>query len=257
MNSPLSYVGGKSRLAKKIIERFPEHTCYCEVFAGAAWVLFKKEPSKVEVLNDRDEELVNLFRVVQNHFEEFVKQFRYMVISRKIFEILKRQDPFTLTDIHRSVKYYYLLKTSFSGRVNKPGYGYGTDSPPRLNLLTLEENILQMHWRLARVNIENLDWKDCVKRYDRVHTFFYLDPPYYNTKDYKYNFSEQDFKDLAAVLAEVKGKFLLSLSGHPLMREIFKIFNIEEVATKYSTARKETTRGIARQELLISNFQPA
>ena len=254
MNSPLSYVGGKSRLSKQIIERFPVHTCYCEIFAGAAWVLFKKEPSVVEVINDKDEELVNLYRIVQHHFEEFVKQFKYMVISRKIFKIMKHQDPFTLTDIHRAVKYFYLLKTSFSARMVNPGFGYGTDSPPRLNLLSLEETILQMHWRLARVTIENLDWQDCLRRYDRAHTFFYLDPPYYGTKDYRHNFKEEDFASLAAVLASIKGKFLLSLGDHPVVKKLFKSFKIEPLTTKYSTARKEETRGKIRQELLVSNF---
>jgi len=254
MNSPLSYVGGKSRLARQIIERFPKHTCYCEAFAGGAWVFFKKEPSKVEILNDRDEDLVNLYRIVQQHFEEFVKQFKYMVISRKIFEILKHQDPFTLTDIHRAVKYFYLLKTSFSARLNKPGFGYGTDSPSRLNLLTLEETILEMHWRLARVTIENLDWRDCINRYDRPHTLFYLDPPYYQAKDYRYNFKEEDFVALAAILGQIKGKFVLSLGDHPLMRKFFKSFKIEQLTVKYSTARKEESKGKPRQELLVNNF---
>jgi len=254
VNSPLSYVGGKSRLARQIIARFPEHTCYCEVFAGAAWVFFKKEPSKVEVLNDRDEELVNLFRVVQNHFEEFVSQFKYFVISGKIFEILKRQDPFTLTDIQRAVKYFYLLKTAFSARLNNPTYGYATDGHPRLNLLSLEENILEMHWRMARVNIENLDWPDCLKRYDRGHTLFYLDPPYLGTKDYRHNFKDEDFVALAASVAQIKGKFLLSLGDHPMMRKLFKDFRIESVTTKYSCSRKEESKGEPRSELLIRNF---
>jgi len=254
MNSPLSYVGGKSRLAKKIISRFPEHTCYCEVFAGAAWVFFKKEPSKVEVLNDRDKELVNLFRIIQNHFEEFVKQFKYFIISRKIFDILKRQDPFTLTDIQRAVKYFYLLKVAFGARLNNPSYGYGTAGPSRLNILTLEENILEMHWRLARVNIESLDWKECVGRYDRAHTLFYLDPPYYGCKGYRHNFKEEDFVALAASLGQIKGKFVLSLGDHPLMQKLFKGFRIERLTTKYSCGRTKESKSKPRTELLIRNF---
>ena len=200
----------------------------------------------------RDEALVNLYRIVQHHFEEFVKQFKYMVISRKIFEILKRQDSFTLTDIHRAVKYFYLLKTSFSARLT--GFGYGTNKRPSLNLLTLEETILEMHWRLARVIIENLDWRDCINRYDRSHTLFYLDPPYYQAKDYKYNLKEEDFAALAAILGQIKGKFLLSLGDHPLMRKLFKSFKIEFLMTKYSTSKKEETRGKLKKELLINNF---
>ena len=254
MKSLLNYAGGKSRLAGKIIDRFPEHGCYCEVFSGAAWVFFRKEPSDVEVLNDRDEELVNLYRVVQTHFEEFVKQFKYFLVSRKIFDILNRQDPFTLTDIQRAVKYFYLIKMSFGGRSANPHFGYGTTSKPRLNLLDLEERVLEMHWRLARVTIENIDWNDCLQRYDRPHTLFYLDPPYYGTKDYRYNFEEADFSALANALTQIQGKFILSLGDHPLMREFFKAFNIEAVTTKYSSGRQGASRGKPRQELLIRNF---
>ena len=111
-----------------------------------------------------------------------------------------------------------------------------------------------MHWRLARVNIENLDWKDCVRRYDRPHTLFYLDPPYYGTKDYRYNLEEEDFAALAAVLGSIKGKFLLSLGDHPVMRKLFTSFKCEVLTTKYSTTSKEETRAEPKQELLITNF---
>ncbi|MFH2011670.1 MAG: DNA adenine methylase, partial [Pseudomonadota bacterium] len=217
MNSLLAYTGGKSLLAKRIINRFTDHDCYCEAFAGAAWVFFRKEPSKVEVLNDKDEDLVNLYRIIQNHYEEFVRQFRHLLVSRKIFDILERQDPFTLTDIQRAVKYFYLLKTSFGGHIINQSFGYSTTHKPNLNILDLEERILQIHWRIARVIIENLEWYDCLKRYDRVHTLFYLDPPYYETKDYRHNFEEEDFRALATLLNNIKGKFILSLGGHPLM----------------------------------------
>lgn len=254
MKSFLAYMGGKSRLAKRIVERIPAHTCYCEVFSGAAWVFFKKEPSEVEVLNDRDEDLANLFRIVQNHYEEFVRQFRFLIVSRKIFEILKRQDPFTLTDIQRAVKYFFIMKTSFAGKLVAPTFGYGTESRPRLNLLDLEERILEMHWRLAKVYIENLDFRDCLRRYDREHTFFYLDPPYYGTEDYKHNLAHDDFESMAAILDDLRGKFMLSLGDRPEVRTIFKRFKISSISTSYSSGRKAESRGEARAELLITNY---
>ncbi len=77
MRSFLSYRGGKSLLASKIIKKIPEHTCYCEVFAGAAWLLFGKEESKVEIINDINKDLVTLYRVIKNHLEEFVRREDY------------------------------------------------------------------------------------------------------------------------------------------------------------------------------------
>jgi DNA adenine methylase len=257
LNSPLHYTGGKSRLAKRIISRFPAHTCYCEVFAGAAWVFFGKQPSKVEVLNDRDGEVINLFRVVQNHYEEFIRQFKYYVVSRKLFEIIKRQDPFTLTDIQRAVKCFYIMKMSFAGKLMSPSFGYATTGRSGFNILDLEEKILEMHWRLASVYIENLDYKNCIERYDRPHTLFYLDPPYYGTKDYRHNMVDEDYLDLAKILGGVKGRFILSLGDHQRIREIFKGFKLEAITTSYSTGKTNESRKQPRAELLITNFKPA
>ncbi len=176
MNSPISYFGGKSRLSKQIIPLIPKHTCYVEPFCGSAWIFFKKLESKVEVLNDVDNNIVNLYRVIQHHPEKFLRQFKTLFISRRIFDLLKRHDDECLTDIHRAVKWFYLLKQSFAGHMVNSNFGYGTSSLPRLNLLNLEEAIMQIHWRLARVYVENEPYKSVIGRYDRPHTFFYLDP---------------------------------------------------------------------------------
>lgn len=118
MNSPLPYIGGKSKLADTIIKMVPEHTAYCEVFAGAAWVFFRKERSKYEVINDLDGDLISFYRVLQNHLEEFTKQFRWILSSREWFEDFKsQQESKGLTDIQRSARYYYLQRHCFGGRV--------------------------------------------------------------------------------------------------------------------------------------------
>ena len=88
MIGPLPYIGGKRAIAKKIIEVFPKHTTYVEPFAGGAQVFFHKEPSKVEVLNDLDGEMVNFFRVCQQHYEELLRYTRFLIVSRKWHEVL-------------------------------------------------------------------------------------------------------------------------------------------------------------------------
>src|ERR1039458_9848818 len=102
MTGPLSYIGGKNRIANQIIEIFPKHTTYVEAFAGGAQVFFHKEPSAVEELNDLDGEIVNFFRVCQLHHEELIRFFRFTMVSRKLFDLLKATDPATLTDIQRA-----------------------------------------------------------------------------------------------------------------------------------------------------------
>src|SRR5882762_141845 len=119
MVGPLSYIGGKNRLAKKIIEIFPRHTTYVEPFAGGAQVLFHKEPSAVEVLNDLDGDIANLFRVCQSHHEELIRCMKFMLVSRNWFAVVKAQNAATLTDIQRAARFLYLQKNSFAGLVRR------------------------------------------------------------------------------------------------------------------------------------------
>src|SRR6266849_9751609 len=98
MIGPLPYIGGKNRLATKIISMLPEHTTYVEAFAGGAQVLFHKPPSEVEVLNVLDFEIVNFFRVCQWHYEELVRYLHYCLISRKVHDLFSAAAPATLTD---------------------------------------------------------------------------------------------------------------------------------------------------------------
>src|SRR5476651_1781212 len=99
MRGPLSYIGGKNRLADQIIQMFPEHRTYVEPFAGGAQVFFHKAPSKVEVLNDLDGEIVNFYRVCQWHHEELIRQFKFALVGREQFDRYKEADPTQLTDI--------------------------------------------------------------------------------------------------------------------------------------------------------------
>jgi DNA adenine methylase len=106
MNSFLSYLGGKSRLTDQIIKRIPEHECYVEVFCGASWLLFRKEESKTEIINDINSDLVTLYRVVKHHLDEFVRYFRWIIVSREEFERFRNTPPAVLTDIQRAARFY-------------------------------------------------------------------------------------------------------------------------------------------------------
>jgi DNA adenine methylase len=86
-NPIVPWMGGKRRLADRLIPLFPNHECYVEVFCGGAALFFLRPmPAQVEVINDINGELVNLYRVVQNHLEEFVRQFKWALSSRQVFK---------------------------------------------------------------------------------------------------------------------------------------------------------------------------
>ena len=258
MKSPLNYLGGKSRLAEKVCKLIPEdHICYCESFCGASWVLFAKEPSKSEVINDLDGELVTFWRVVQNHLEEFLRYFRFAVTSRRIFDLENMKNPETLTDVQKAVRYFYLQRCGFGGKVSSRTFGTSATGPSRLNLSNIEERLLEVHWRLSRVVIEHLDACKCIERYDRPTTLFYLDPPYWETAGYAVAFKEDDYIRLRDTLSKIRGRFLLSLNDVPAVRSMFKTFNILRVSTKYSTgtaSSSPSTRSDDQFEVIIRNF---
>jgi DNA adenine methylase len=250
MNSPLAYIGGKSKLSKQIISMIPEHKTYCEVFSGAAWVFFRKPESRVEVLNDKDSDLISFYRVVSNHPEEFLKQFKWCLASREWFEDWKDQiEGRGLTDIQKAARYYYIQRLTFGGKVRGRSFGVDIKSKtPRFNLLRIEEEMSEVHLRLSNVRIENLSWAKFIPRYDRPDTFFYCDPPYYQAPEYKHNFELDDFIALAETLSTIKGKFILSINDHPEMRKVFNGFKLNQVSLTYTVGTKNTTA----KELIIT-----
>jgi DNA adenine methylase len=253
MIGPLAYIGGKNRLAKQIIAVLPEHTTYVEPFAGGAQVFFHKEPSKVEVLNDLNHDIVNFFRVCQHHYEELVRYLNYCLISRRWYGLVANEQPASLTDIQRAGRFFYLQKNSFGGLILKQHYHYGVIQRPNYNSKRIPKIIQAAHERLQGVQIESLPYEQILERYDRPTTLFYLDPPYWQRQLYKFNFSDDDFRHLEQRLHDVKGQFILSLDDHPEVRKLFDNWHMERVELAY-TAQTKTGRRYG--ELLITNFVP-
>ena len=134
-------MGGKRRLAKQIIPHVEGYRTYVEPFAGGAVIFFMKEASPVEVINDLNGELVNLYGIVKYHLDEFVRHFRWAIVSREEFIMAKRVDPGTLTDVQRAARFYYLQKLAFGGKVSGQTFGTAKTSPPKLNLLDTSKNL--------------------------------------------------------------------------------------------------------------------
>ncbi len=226
MVGPLSYLGGKNRLAKKIISVIPEHTAYIEPFCGGAQVFFHKEPSRVEVLNDLDEEIFNFLRVCQLHHGELVRYIQFSIASRKWFELFQNQNPAVLSDIQRAARFFYLQKNCYGGLIRRQHFTVSVQDGSNYNPHRIPMVLHLAHERLLNVQLECLPYQEILERYDRPATFFYLDPPYFGLPYYKFNFKEEDYVDLAGLLKGLKGKFLLSLNDTPEVRKIFAAFEI-------------------------------
>jgi DNA adenine methylase len=251
MVGPLSYLGGKNRIARQIIALIPEHTTYIEPFCGGAQVFFHKEPSRVEVLNDLDEEIFNFLRVCQLHHQELVRYLQFCTASRKWFELFQKQDPRTLSDVQRAARFFYLQKNCFGGLIRRQNFKIGIEDGSNFNPHRIPMVLHLAHERLLNVQLECLPYQEVLRKYDREFTFFYLDPPYFGLPYYKFNFTEKDYAELAGTLKRLKGKFLLSLNDAPEVRRIFADFKIHGLTFSYSSQRKA---GKVYKEVLIANY---
>jgi DNA adenine methylase len=251
MDSPMSYIGGKHRLAKTLVALFPPHVTYCEVFLGGGQVFFRKAPSKVEVLNDLDGDVVNFFRCAQQHHDELCRQLKFVLVSREWFQVIDKQNPAALTDIQRAARFFYLQKNAYAGLVHGRHYAAKVVGPPGFNPSSLPAIFDNVHKRLARVQIESLSFEEFIPKFDRPTTLFFCDPPYWQRKLYNFNFTGEQFRLLADLLQSIRGKFVLTVDDVPQLRELFHKSNITEIAIPY-TAQREA--GKRFRELIITNF---
>ena len=246
------WMGGKRRLAKHLLPMFPEHTCYVELFAGGAALFFMRpQPAKVEVLNDLNGQLINLYRVVQHHFDEFVRQFQWTLTSREVFARLQSAPPDCMTDIQRAARFFYLQHNAFGGKICDQHFGTATTGKA-WNAAQIADKLQVARNRLSGVYVENESWERCFQRYDREHTFFYADPPYWQTAGYDRSFDWNQYELLAKMMRECKGKVMLSINDHPDIRELFKGFRITELNLVYSISRDKTQK--TSGELVICNW---
>lgn len=249
LKPPICRVGGKSKLRNMIIEMIPKHTCYVELFFGAGWVYFGKEESRVEVINDIDRELVNLFKTIKYHSPEIERLLKYEFSGRDIFEEYKNCSIEYLTEIHRAIRFLYLITQSFAGKGKV--YGYAITKKPSQHIF--KEVLGEIRERLKNTYVENLSFEKIIDKYDREHSFFFCDPPYFETSGYDNKFGEDEHIILLDKLKNLKGKFLLTINDHPKVREWYKDFNIKEVEVNYSVSKDEKGRG-KYKELIITNY---
>lgn len=245
MNSFICWIGGKKLLRKDIINNFPtDIERYIEVFGGAGWVLFGKEPHKLEVFNDIDSKLINLYRCIKYHPEALQKELDYMLVSREQFFNSRDKNLKGMTDIQRAARYFYIIKVSFGS--NKDTFGTN-----RKNLINAIEYLPEVTERLKNVVIENKDFTDLIKVYDRPNALFYCDPPYYKTeKYYDVDFDVEQHKQLRNVLINIKGKFILSYNDCDFIKTLYKDFYIIEVERQHNLKND----GSRYKELIIKNY---
>ena len=258
MESPFGWPGGKRNLKKTLLAAIPEHKAYVEVFAGSAKLLFAKEPSPWEILNDINDELVNFFRVAKHRPSELAERLEHDLIAAGRFSELKR-DPPKESEIERALRFAYLTWYSFGSKGDNFAsmqikHLLTAKCPVRKPLIRVRGLLADVAERLRNVLVENRDFAECIRRYDCPDTFFYCDPPYTEFSDNgRYKPLGERKRELFQVLALIKGRFLLSLDDSAEIRRLARDHGFcRAVKTLYSLG----SRGRKRVgELLICNYR--
>ncbi len=253
---PAAYLGGKRNLAQRLcamIEATP-HRAYIEPFVGMGGVFLRRaKPAPVEVINDLSGDVANLFRVVRRHYQPFVDELSFLPAGRDEFERQRRLDPEALTDIERAVRFLYLQRLAFGGRVRTRTFGVRKDQSSRVNIGQLRAELRGLSRRLEPVTIERLPYADLIRRYDSAGALFYLDPPYDETEGYGVQFGRDDYLAMAEQLAGIRGRFLLSINDTPFVRQAFSRFSIAEIPTIW-TMRNRLAGAQCVNELVIRSL---
>jgi len=215
-------VSGKFYMINHIVSMMPRHVCYVEPFGGAASILFGKEKSKVEVYNDLNDWLVNLYSVIRNQPQELLDRLEMTPYSRSLYgeSVIKykasQRGKIEIDPIEKAVLFFVLIKQSFN---SVPGgtFAYASVASKGSAWCNAKELIMPAHQRLKEVLIECLNYEDIFEKYDGLDTLFYLDPPYVHiTRDsgtlsaYEFEMSDTDHTNLCWNCSELEGMVIMS-----------------------------------------------
>jgi DNA adenine methylase len=232
-------------MAKDIIEIFPEHKLYVEVFGGAAHILFRKLPSQIEVYNDIDSGLYLFFNILRNY--EKANKLKNMLdvtpYSRQEFYHCRDSWRKETDEIEKARMWYVCAMQSFSSNFqtwsfSKTESRRGMSQAVSQFLGKIEKDIPEAINRLKTVQIENMDYKELLKKYDGVNTLFYLDPPYVHetrkmTYEYEHEINQDEHVKLVDILLNTKAKCVLSGYDHPVYNRLIENGWFKELLGEY------------------------
>lgn len=256
--SPFRYPGGKYYALKYIIPFIDayEHELYIEPFAGGGSVFFGKKKAKQNWLNDLDHELIETYKAIKNTarnrtlIEKVTKEIATKERHAEIVKMAVKDED----DV--AFKTYYLNRTSYSGIIHKPAWGYaiGASSPPT----NWHKFLKNANIKLKSVELTSIDFEEIFdKTPANKKALFYLDPPYYladQKRAYRKSFEIEDHKRLADRLVKLKHAFVLSYDDCQQIRKLYNWANIYERSWFYNTANSTGPRTIGK-ELIITNFK--
>ena len=260
----IGWIGGKKRIAKELISIMPPHETYVELFMGSASVFFAKKKVKYNIINDINDNLVNLFRVVSGPmFEDFLFHLFHTLNSTVMFKQHQRmlkdkglQKWNDLPEELRAAIYFHLNINYFNNDMQLAAFAYNYSDIS----VTVFQQLIRSREKLQGVLIENKDWLAILQKYNKPNkkVLFFLDPPYVVSDSgiyYEHIFEEKDHRFLATYMKQVDrmgNMFLITYDNVPLIRELYKDFEQHEISFMYSSMLGNNRKAI---ELVITNFE--
>ena len=255
--TPISYYGGKQMLLKHILPLIPEHTLYTEAFCGGCSVLFAKPPVECEVINDTNTELINFYRIAQTQYPALKVLIDASLHSREIHAHARHinEHPSFFTPVERAWAVWVCTKLGFASMIDGT-FGYDRSGTTTQKFRNAKEAFTEeLCGRLNHVTVECEDGLRVITRYDHEGAFHFVDPPYVGSDCGHYNgtFDEADFEKLLAILAHVKGKFMLTMFPHPLIEKYaaehrWSIHRLDRTITASKVSRRR------QEEWIITNY---
>jgi len=257
--TPISYYGGKQKLATKILERIPPHRLYSEPFVGGAAIFFAKQPSELEVLNDTNKELINFYRVLQNQYIELEKMINITLHSRSLHKdaAVIYNNPHLFSEVRRAWAVWVQSTQSFSAQLDSSwGFDLSKNTTTKKIMNNRERFTADYAIRLQNVQLESTDALYVIQSRDTEESFFYCDPPYIGSDCGHYDgYTEEDFERLLKVLSGIKGKFLLSSYPSTVLSRFTKDYGWNTVSFEQGVSVATKTGYQKRKvEVLTANY---
>ena len=256
----IPYMGGKFELSRKLIPMIPSHKRYIEVFLGGGSMFFRKGKAELNILNDKHNDLINLYLSVTTKYDEFIAGCESLLKSRTLYDSFKEELKESISYDNmplpfRAAKYFYIIKNAFNTNFHNPISKEAEWNKEMWNCLSVSKE------KLEDTMIENLDFRELLKKYPtREDDFWYFDPPYVIAGErgdyYVHSLDNKDHYELFEMCKQIDeegGKFMVSYDDHPLVNDLYKDYKIIKLPIKYSGQLHNKDY---KNELVIVNYEP-
>ncbi|NII26177.1 DNA adenine methylase [Pseudoflavitalea sp. X16] len=259
MKSLLTYYGGKQKLAPLINTLIPPHQLYGEPFVGGGAVFWIKRPSEVEVINDSNGELINFYHVVKHNYDGLISLINDTLHHRRqhIHAWVIYLNPELFSPVQRAWAVWVLASQSFAARLDGNwGFDLEFNVTTKKIMHSRDEFTRLYATRLEQVQLESKDALYIIRSRDTVDSFFYCDPPYYNSDMGHYKgYTKRDFYELLETLASIEGKFLLSSYPSSVLAAFVSRYGWHQQTIEQTVSINiKSGKGKPKTEVLTANY---